>query len=184
MKKNQPLLLSGESWRPVNGVDHLEISDFGRLRSVSRTFINSRGVSRFWKARILHPSMSGRYRSYNYRGTLLLIHRVVALAFVDNPDSKLCVKHKDGNKLNNRANNLEWVTRSENMLHAYATGLIKPRDTRGVKNPRASFTVVEVRQIRLLYSRGFKIATIAKQMGRSWSAVGAVAKRQVWKHLE
>lgn len=55
-----------------------------------------------------------------------LIHRLVATAFVSNPDDLLEVNHKDGNKLNNRADNLEWVTRSQNMRHSIANGLYDP----------------------------------------------------------
>lgn len=55
-----------------------------------------------------------------------LVHRIVATYFCDNPEHKPEVNHIDGNKSNNRASNLEWVTRSENERHAYRTGLAKP----------------------------------------------------------
>ena len=53
------------------------------------------------------------------------LHRLVALAFIENPDNKPFVNHIDGNKLNNKANNLEWVTCAENNLHNHKTGLVK-----------------------------------------------------------
>ena len=56
----------------------------------------------------------------------LLLHRVVADAFLPNPEGKRCVNHKDGDKMNNTVENLEWVTDSENQLHAIATGLCVP----------------------------------------------------------
>jgi len=51
------------------------------------------------------------------------IHRLLAIAYIDNPENKSDVNHIDGNKLNNKLSNLEWVTRSENLKHAYALGL-------------------------------------------------------------
>lgn len=53
------------------------------------------------------------------------IHRLVADVFIPNPDNKPQINHIDGNKLNNRANNLEWVSGSENLIHAWGAGLIK-----------------------------------------------------------
>ena len=51
------------------------------------------------------------------------VHRVIAETFIPNPNNLPCVNHKDGNKLNNSADNLEWCTHSENTLHSYRTGL-------------------------------------------------------------
>lgn len=86
-------------------------------------------VSRF--GRVITPQMTkAGYVRVELAGRKHLVHRLVAGAFIANPDGKPCVNHIDGNKTNNNASNLEWVTQSENQLHAYRCGL-----QRGFKKP-------------------------------------------------
>lgn len=76
-----------------------------------------------------HLTMNGYFQIRPRKNNIyknLYIHRLVAQAFIPNPSQKLEVNHKDGNTQNNNVDNLEWVTRSENMEYAYKTGLQKP----------------------------------------------------------
>lgn len=81
------------------------------------------------------------------------ISRLVATAFIPNPDNLPDVNHKDGNKLNNNVSNLEWVTKSENMKHEFKNGLAKPSyGMTGKKNPNAGrkgkpFKIIETGEI-------------------------------------
>lgn len=73
--------------------------------------------------RILKPCMSSYYKrvvlSHNGYKKRYLVHRLVAMTYIPNNESKPCVNHIDGNKLNNHVSNLEWVTYSENELHSH-----------------------------------------------------------------
>ena len=71
------------------------------------------------------------YREVNINGKFERVHRIVSICFIENPENKPCVNHKDGNKLNNDISNLEWCTYSENTKHAYENGLEKKVSWRG-----------------------------------------------------
>jgi hypothetical protein len=82
-----------------------------------------------WKTIVPYKNKSNGYLTIKLTNGIKskhhTIHRLLAILFVDNPENKGFVNHKDGNKLNNKLRNLEWCTKSENGLHAYAMGLNK-----------------------------------------------------------
>ncbi len=117
-------------WKDIKGYeDFYEISSTGIVRSKPRTLTDSIGRTRSWEGRILNPDIApnGYYRitlSVNRKRKQVYLHRLLAEYFIENPNNYPQVNHIDGNKLNNRLENLEWCTVQENTIHAYKHGLI------------------------------------------------------------
>ena len=106
-----------EYWKAIPGYgDKYEVSNLGAVRNKNTNQIKTQNTDKYGYARV--NLKTGRKAEHKF------IHRLVAGAFIDNPNNKPQVNHIDGNKLNNSIDNLEWVTCSENMIHAVENGLV------------------------------------------------------------
>lgn len=126
-----------EEWRDIRGYEGYQVSNLGRVRTHNKTTYTKRHGTRHWKDRILafKPSTSSSQKSkqgMGYRVDLwkngkpktLLVARLVATTFLEDLiDTNMTVNHKDGNRLNNNVENLEWVTIKDNVIHAFETNL-------------------------------------------------------------
>lgn len=130
-----------------------------------------------------------------------MLHRLVAQAFIPNPEGKPFVNHKDGNKLNNRADNLEWCTARENNLHARETGLhrqakghkikyrspaTKQRSLANLKD-KSKLTPDQVRYVRQVHvprSKEFSATALAVKFGTSVAAMSKILKGKSYADVE
>lgn len=121
-----------EIWKDIEGYEGLyQISNLGRVYSFDRVIPSKAGSTMVRKAKYLVLCNRRGYVAVtlinlNSKKKQITVHRLVAQHFIDNPENKRCVNHIDGNKRNNRVDNLEWATDSENAQHAFKTGLKKP----------------------------------------------------------
>lgn len=115
-----------EEWKEINGFNGYYISNYGNIKSIDRTIKTKNGKLRKYKGKLLHLSLNQNGYllaglSINHKTHPVYPHKLVAENFLEKPNTskKLIVNHKDGNKTNNKFDNLEWVSYSENSLHSY-----------------------------------------------------------------
>ena len=183
-----------EIWKPVKNYECLyEVSNLGRVRSLDRIqFIKKKNgieMQRPQKGKVLKPIFDGRglYQQVTLSkqgegGKRHLIHRLVAIAFIPNPDNLPEVNHKDECKTNNCVDNLEWCD------HKYNNNYGSKRfQTRGAKNPQNKFTEEMIRDIKqnyIPYDKNFGAKAFQEKYGISLTHVCAIAKGRRWGYLE
>ena len=130
-----------EVWRDIKGYEGCyQVSNLGRVKSLDR--VDRNGCKR--NGLIKKPQDNGNGYQYiqlkkdaKYKN--FYVHRLVAIYFINEITGKEYVNHKDGNKKNNRFDNLEWCTESENMQHAYETGLNIPMNIKELHEARDAY---------------------------------------------
>lgn len=109
------------------------------------------------------------------------LHRLIAIAFVVNPNNLPVINHKNGIKSDNRAENLEWCTQSENNQHAYDTGLA--HGMKGTKHWNVKLIESNVIEIRNSVSHGVRRMILAKKFGVTRTTIGDIIRRRSWTHI-
>lgn len=142
-----------ETWKDIpNFGGSYQVSNMGRVRSVDRVVPYKDGRMRKFKGRVLKPGINNsgyeQLGLYNDTGRNdKTIHRLVLETFKPHVNmNDLEANHMDGNKLNNHLTNLEWVTRRDNVLHAYDVGLMDKKGERSTTAKLSSANVLEILQ--------------------------------------
>lgn len=173
--------MKNEVWKPIKRYDgKYDISNFGRVRSFK---------TRNRKPKILkqYKEANGYMRlgvSHNAKRDHISVHREVGIYFIPNPDNKPNINHKDGNRENNHYSNIEWCTQSENIQHAYDTGL-RPFDKKGEAHHNSKLTEKDVLSIKKDLKEGIKSQSdIAKDYPVDASVISNINTGKLWSHIK
>jgi len=157
-----------EIWKDIPFATNYLCSNLGNVKSKRfgiplKGYLNKSGYMRV---------QLGNCRNKHY------VHRLVAQTFLPNKDGNNIVNHIDGNKLNNRVENLEWCTCSENDNHAYKMGLRQP--TKGEKHGSHKLTAIQVEDIRIFLGQNVSIAEISRKYGVAKKTIRDIRSRKTW----
>jgi hypothetical protein len=183
-----------EEWRDIAETGGAyQASCLGRVRSteLSWSAYNGSKICTFHKdGKVLNPFVTGHgYKSGGGYLTVSLgklgnrkVHRLVAEAFLTNALNLPIVNHINGDKRDNRLDNLEWCSDSENIIHAARTGLAQT----GEQKPSSKLTERDVNEIRRIYKSGsseFGSKPLARRYGVSSTTVRKIVKREKWRYV-
>ena len=175
-----------EVWKDIKGYEgHYQVSDLGRVKSLSRVVKSRVGVFGTKKEIILKTFKNGDgYLKYklciNGKEKSVISHRLVANEFLENPFNKPQVNHKNGIKDDNRVDNLEWVTSSENVIHSLANNLKIPQ--KGSEHGMSKLTEKEVLEIRAI-GRTKTLKEVGKMYNVDMSLISLILLNKIWNHV-
>jgi len=186
-----------EIWKNLEGIleGHYQVSNLGRIKSLKRNFqykfftckkcgeIEYRKRSSKLKIMKLQKDKRGYLMVYLTRARRnFQVHRLVAKAYIPNPENKPCVNHKNSIRADNRAENLEWCTYKDNSLHASKNNRFKP--DKGEKCNLSKLTEKQIKKIRALRKKGIESKIVEKMFNISRTHVYRVKSKKTWKHIK
>lgn len=177
--------IEGEIWKDVVGYENIYmVSNFGRIKSNGREVFKPSSLNNTYRIKTSKKISSHCFTTTGYHQVGIMrkshyVHRLVAIAFLDNPLNKETVNHIDGNKSNNNLNNLEWATRKENSIHAFTKGL--NQKTWGGKGGTRHYRAKKVYQYDLdnNFIREYETLTTTKVYGFNMFCVANVCNEKM-----
>lgn len=139
-----------ELWKPLLEYKGLEVSSIGRIRKAANKSRKERILTEFPKDRDGYCRCS--VQKLDGTWTSQPVHRLVAKAFISNVENKQAVNHIDGNRTNNKVENLEWVTPKENVIHSFKFGVRKKCKQVPKKTILTDFQISQIDKLREFYT--------------------------------
>ena len=174
-----------EIWKSIKGYEGIyEVSNLGRVKVLERTAKGKLDNIQVFKERILKPiNQTNGYLKVNLikNGTqkTVLIHRIVAIVFIEG-DNSLTVNHKNGIKTDNKVENLEWATLSENHKHAFKLGLKCLKGEKCTTNKLFEYQVIEIKK---MLEQGLTHQKIADLYSVRRQTITDINLKRRWSHI-
>lgn len=180
-----------EIWKDIPGYPNYQVSSIGRFR-VGDRYVRHGAHRRpeFKKQTLLkigvdpygYPYCSIRSELTNNKCKRIFVHRLVAMAFVPNPENLPFVNHINGIKADNRPENLEWCTSKQNLAHARRVGLLIPPV--GERSSGAKLKSGDIIKIRKMRQLGTTLKSIGHTFGVHENTIASVVNCRTWKHIQ
>lgn len=173
-----------ELWQNLSDYPGYAVSSLGRIKSLARVVPKGQSAMKIReRIRATHVNTAGypivRMKRVDGLIRTVVIHRLLAKAFIPNFDKKPQVNHKNGVRTENTIHNLEWCTVTENVRHSYRPDGIRSSSKETYHN-NSKLTKTDAIDIALRLASGFSKEAIQKEFGISRSTVSKISRRKAW----
>lgn len=174
--------MTNEEWRDIEGFEgRYQVSNLGRVRSFARKSYKTPKILKDTHDTDGYCMVNLCDAKHGTKNKISKVHRLVAKAFIDNPNGFPEVNHIDENKSNNRADNLEWCTTQYNLTYGNRLNC-----TYGSNNFHSKLTIAQVREIRQIYKKGdlqFGQSALGKRYGVTHGTIRCIVNGKSWTHI-